>query len=177
MRDSSHFKVGIHFTFLPSYSLLSHWDLNTFHEAALSSINWNQGKSMLRVYIYQDISKLWNFIVHKKQESYKFKSKHQFVEINSTCYNIWNSYCSFKGFLSSLVHWFNLDRLIAFDMEWVPCFYVSYFLFSRNHSYRYIDPRYSIWGFGKNQEFELIFSVIDFYSLLLVDLQIPNSWN
>ena len=128
-------------------------------------------------YIYTRISKWWNFISHIKQESYKFKSKHQFVEINSTCYNIWNSYCSFKGFLSSLVHWFNLDRLIAFDMEWVPCFYVSYFLFSRNHSYRYIDPRYSIWGFGKNQEFELIFSVIDFYSLLLVDLQIPNSWN
>ena len=63
---------------------------------------------MFRVYIYQDISKWWNFMLHKKQESYKFKSKHQFVEINSTYYNIWNSYCNFEGFLSSLVQWFNL---------------------------------------------------------------------
>ena len=74
------------------------------------------------------------------------------MEINSTCYNIWNSYCNFEGFLSSLVQWFNLVRLLAFVLVLVLA---------------YEDLEKS--------EFELIFSLIYFYDLLLVDLQIPSS--
>ena len=156
VRGSGHFKVNIHFTFLLSSSLLSQWNLNTFHETALSSINWNQSKSMFRVYICQDKSKWWNFMLHKKQESYKFKSKHQFVEINSTYYNIWNSYCNFERFFHL---WFSdlIDHLISFDMERVSCLHVSCFFFSVAKPLATGTYSMRIW---EKLEFELIFCLI-----------------
>ena len=128
-RGSGHSKEICHsaFSFHTPYPP---WNLDTLHETALSSINSNQIKSLFRLYIWEDMQ-IMKFILYIKQESYKFKSKHQVVETNSACYNIWNSYCNFEGFFSSLVQWFNLVRLIAFDMERVSCLYFAYFFFTK----------------------------------------------
>ena len=68
-------------------------------------------------------------MLHKKQESYKFKSKHQFVEINSIAITFGIATAILKDFFhlwsSDLI-----DHLIAFGMERVSCLYVSYFFFS-----------------------------------------------
>ena len=65
-----------------------------------------------------------------------------------------------------------IDHLIAFDMERVSCLYVSYFFFSIAKPLATDTQSMSIW---EKLEFELIFSLIYVYSLLLVYLQIPNS--
>ena len=46
--------------------------------------------------IYVRVSMGWSFKLHIKQESWKFKSKHHFFEMNSSCYNIGNGYCNFE---------------------------------------------------------------------------------
>ena len=78
-------------------------------------------------------------MLHKKQESYKFKSKHQFVEINSIAITFGIATAILKDFFhlwsSDLI-----DHLIAFGMERVYFFvrFIFRFLNREAISYRYI---------------------------------------